>query len=146
MHIPQKHLNTNDGTGEEMSNEIHSHHLDISRMPKDKDDSRIETVASQNHTKPLITKRNSSILAANSKHADSRISKSSNKDLQNVIHENKVNHTNQGSKIVSKTVSKNPSKHLVNQSINAQTPMIDGEAPKDPRTNSGLDVMTLNNP
>ena len=131
--VPQKHMITNEASHEEPTNEIQSHHLDVSRMPKDKtDDGRIETVGS---TKPQITKRNSSQLAGGaSKGADSRISKSSNKDLKNVITD--------GNKI-SKTVSKNPSKHLVNQSINAQTPMIDG-AVKDQRTNSGLDVMTQN--
>jgi hypothetical protein len=56
-------------------------------MPKDQEGSRIETNQS---AKPQASKRTSSvILDPRSKGADSRISQSSNKDLLNVIQDNK---------------------------------------------------------
>ena len=59
--MPQKLVITNEGSNEEPTNEIqsHLHQIDISRMPKDKDDNgRLETVGS---SKPQVTKRNSSL-------------------------------------------------------------------------------------
>jgi hypothetical protein len=118
---------TIDGSNEELTNEVHSHHHDVSRIinPKDKELS-VEP-------KQTIKKRNSDT-KLQPKGTESINSKNSNNDLINVI---------ESSKIIN-NVGKNPSKLLLNKSINAQTPMVDGvQIPAHDRVISGLDVITL---
>ena len=107
MNVPAlntKNMFTVDGSNEELSNEMQTHHLDIARMPKDK-----EGEGTRSDVKPQVTKRESGNI---SKQVDSRASKHSNNDIKAVIGESKINKA-------ALQVATNQQKHLVNKSINA---------------------------